>query len=71
MELPRALLEDFERQPFANFHSGGAENRANGFGCAALSADHFSEIAWIDAQLKNGYLFTFDRAHLHLIWIVD
>src|SRR5580658_7939582 len=71
MVLPRTLLEDFERQPFADFHSGGAENRADGFGRAALAADYFSEIARIDAQLENGYLFAFDCTHLHLIWIVN
>jgi len=65
--IRRALLEDFERQAFFNFHARGAQNRANGFGRAALAANHFAEIGRIDAQFEDRHLFAFDRPYLNLI----
>src|SRR5579864_3878827 len=66
-----SLFEDFKRQALPNFHTGGAEDRADGFRCPPLPSDDFAQIFGMHAQFKNGYLLPIHRSYLNLFGMID
>ena len=64
------LLQDFHRDALSQFHARRSQDSADGIGHAPLAADHSPEIAGVDAQLKHGELFAFDRTDLNLVGII-
>ena len=51
-----SIFEYLKRETLAEFHSGGAQQRANSFGRASLASDYFTQIFRRNPQLKNGHL---------------
>ena len=49
-----ALLQDFHRYALSQFHARRSQDSADEIGHVPLAADHFSDIAGVDAQLKHG-----------------
>ena len=46
------------------------QDGADGLGRAPLAADHFPEVAGVDAQFEHGGLFAFDRTNLNLVRVI-
>jgi len=63
----RALLQDFQRDASPQLHARSTQDGADGLGRAPLAADHFPEVAGVDAQLEHGDLFASDLTDLNLV----
>jgi hypothetical protein len=66
-----ALFQDFHCDTLLQSHACGADNGPDGFSHASLAAYYFPEFARIDAQLKHGDFFAFNRADLNLVGLID
>jgi hypothetical protein len=65
-----ALLQDLEREPLFQLHSGRAENGSDRSGCSTLLTDDFTQVALSNSQLKDRRLFPFDWLHSYLVRII-
>src|ERR1700686_953347 len=66
-----SLFEDFKRQALPNFHTGGAEDRADGLRCPPPPSDDFAQIFGMHAQFQHGDLFPIHRSYLDLFGMID
>src|SRR6266851_3230997 len=65
-----ALVDDFHRNALLQPPARRSENRAEGFGCAPITANHLADVFRMDAQLKHDHLLPLDRTNLHLFGMV-
>jgi hypothetical protein len=55
---------------FSQLHARRTQDDADGFGRSPLAADHFPDVAGMDAQLEHDDLFTFDHTDLNLVGVI-
>jgi len=63
----QSLLEDFEREPPVQLHSRGAQEGADGAGCAPLFSNDLTKIARGHSQLQHGDLLALNFANSNLL----
>jgi len=64
-------LDDVESETVAELHAGGAKDGSQRTRGAPLLADHFTDIAWSDAEPQYGYIIVGDGFYLYGSGFID